>query len=375
MDLAINGRFLSQQMTGVQRMAREFIWALDRLMGEGEFPHLRARIIAQPDADFGERTLTSIEIERLTGGRGHWWEQVTLPKHLGRSVLLCLGNTAPVPALLGDRPVAVVLHDLAYRLYPHDYTAAYRFGHRLFDSLILRHARPLITVSDAERQMIGRVDPRAAQRIVVAPNGGWTDDASEAEPHLPWRPDGDGAPYGLYVGALSQRKNIDGVIAAAIALARHRGLRFKFVGPASGIATAIAGRLPADVRPLITFRGYVTDDELIALYSGASLLLFPSFHEASGLPPIEAMTFGCPVIVSDTPVMRERCGDAAHYCDPFAHDSIYRAALEVLENPTLAETLSARGRARATQFTWSRQAKQIIAALAKEVGDTGAAPA
>ncbi len=351
-------------MTGVQRMAREFVWALDRMMSAGRFPGLRVRLIAQHDADLDGDPLHAISIERIAGGRGHGWEQLTLPRHLGNSALLCLGNTAPLSALRGNQPVAVVLHDLAYRLYPRDYSWRYRLLHHAIDRVSLKRARPLLTVSEAERVVIAGFDPAAAARIVVAPNGGFSGDAP---PDTRWNPLGEGEAYGLYVGSLSHRKNVDGILGVAIDLARTAGVQFKFVGPAGSAASAAARRVPADVRALITFRGYVDDDELVGLYAGASFLLFPSFYEASGLPPVEAMTVGCPVIVSDIPVLRERCGDAALYCDPHDHQSMRRAALDLIEQPALAQRLSRLGRIQAGQFTWAAQVEQVIAAITAEV--------
>ncbi len=367
-NLVINGRFLSQQMTGVQRVAREFVWALDRLMAAGAYPGLRVRLIAQHDADLDGEELAAIDIERIAGGRGHHWEQFTLPRHIGDAALLCLGNTAPIRSLRGDRPVAVMLHDLAYRLFGQDYSVRYRAMHRVIDHVALQHARPLITVSDAERSTIATFDPAAARRILVAPNGGF---ARDMPPDLLWSPaTGDDA-YAMHVGALSQRKNVAGLVAVAIDLARRKRLHFRFVGPPNACSGAAARSIPADVRPLITFRGYIDDDELYRLYAGARLLLFPSLYEASGLPPIEAMAIGCPVIVSDLPVMRERCGGAALYCDPHDHAAMAQRAIDLLEQPALARRLSVLGRIHATRFTWARQVEQVVAAIAAEMHGPG----
>jgi glycosyltransferase involved in cell wall biosynthesis len=365
-DLVINGRFLSQRMTGVQRVAREFVSALDRMLANGKFPSLRVRLVAQNDADTTGLDTKHIEIERLGKNRGHVWEQITLPKHLGNSVLLCLGNTAPIKALLRDQPVAVFLHDLSYRIYPKDYTPFYRYGHLLGDWLNLRRAHPLITVSDAERTMIAGFAPQIAARIVVAPNGGWS---KPATPKLDRRPSLAGDAYGLYVGSLSHRKNTGGIIATAIDLAIERGIKFRFVGPVTQATIQIASSIPAEVRPLITFRGYVDDAELSELYREAAFLLYPSFHEASGLPPVEAMAFGCPVVTSNIPVMRERCGDAAEYCEPVDHDSIKSAVLRIIDNPDRAKQLALLGLIRAQVATWDTQVSIVIGAILASVAD------
>ena len=357
-ELVINGRFLSQRMTGVQRVSREFVHALDRAMVAGQHPGLAVRLLAQADA--ADPGLRAISLERIGRARGHRWEQFTLPRHVGSAdALLCLGNSAPVLSLLGRRPVAVMLHDLAYRLFPQDYSPAYRLFHRVVDTVLLQRARPLVTVSGAERAVIARLHPAAAPRLMVAANGGW---AGDAPPAATWSPRAGRDAYVLYVGALSDRKNGAGLVQAAIDLA-GAGIGFRFAGPPPADAPAI----PEALRPLIRFCGYVGDDALRGLYAGASLFLFPSFYEASGLPPVEAMTIGCPVVVSDIPVMRERCGDAAVYCDPHDRGSILDAALSLVEQPALAREMSRRGRRQAATFTWEKQVDRVIGAIASEL--------
>ena len=154
-ELVINGRFLSQRMTGVQRVAREFVLALDRRMSAGLYPGLRVRLVAPQDAAFDADDLQAIAVQRVGGGRGHLWEQFALPYYVGGAALLCLGNSAPIVSLLGRQPVAVMVHDLAYRLFPGDYSLPYRLLHRAIDLVLIRRARPLVTVSAAERAVIG----------------------------------------------------------------------------------------------------------------------------------------------------------------------------------------------------------------------------
>lgn len=355
--IAINGRFLSQRITGVQRMAREFVRALDGLIEDGTLGGVEARLLVQDDAALGDLAPRVIPVEVLPGAHGHLWEQWVLPRRVGDGWLLNLGNTAPVLSLMGKRPVAVVLHDISYRLFPDAYRLRYRLAHRLLNMMLARRADPLITVAEAERETIRRYHPAAADRIMVAQNGGWPGDAE-----MPPRPGKRG--YGLYVGSLSRRKNMEGVIATATALARERGLPFLLVGASNPILTAIQEELPADVRALVRWLGPVEDlAALRALYRDAAFLLFPSFYEASALPPMEAMAQGCPVIASRIPSLEERCGNAALYCDPADIGSMRAAARRILDEPGLADALAARGAAHARRFTWRSQALEIVSAL------------
>jgi glycosyltransferase involved in cell wall biosynthesis len=360
MRLYLNGRFLSQVTTGVQRMAREFTRALDRMIADGTLGDVEASLLVQPDACFGDLAPTTIRVQEIGGARGHAWEQAVLPLHVRDGTLLNLGNTAPILSLGRSIHVAVVLHDLSYRIMPQAYRWPYRATHRMLDTLLTRRIDTIVTVSESERNTIVDHYPYAADRIVVAQNGSWMADELDEVLISPQR----SQPYGLYVGSLSQRKNVGGVLATAITLARKRGLRFKLVGVGNAILSTIATDIPDDVRHLIDFCGQVDDQaSLKTLYSEASFLLFPSFYEASALPPMEAMAQSCPVVVSNIPSLRERCGDAAIYCDPHDSASIEAAVYRVLDSGNLRDTLVRKGRMRAQHYTWRAQARTIMAAL------------
>lgn len=359
--IAINGRFLDQRITGVQRMAREFTRALDRLLAEGHFPDLDVRLLVQPDAPASDLGLTAIEVESVGKHRGHLWEQFALPRRSRGGWLLNLGNTAPVLSLLARAPVAVVIHDISYRVHPFAYRLLYRIGHRILDTVIMRRARVIFTVSATERKMISSFYPAAAPRICAIQNGGAPDDASPVKSLDPSLPTDR---YGLYVGSLSRRKNVYVVLEAAVALARSRGLKFKIVGAPSRILHNISLSIPADVREAIEFCGQVEDvKELGSLYGGAAFLLFPSLYEASALPPIEAMASGCPVIASGIEALRERCGDAAAYCDPNDRDQIEKIATRLLDDPAYRNMLIDRGIRKAAEYSWRGQAIMLVEEL------------
>ena len=108
------------------------------------------------------------------------------------------------------------------------------------------------------------------------------------------------------------------MLAVGIAMARERGIPLVLVGSSGAFLSPLPVSIPDDVKHLIRLEGQVEDlGRLGDLYRNARCLLFPSFYEASPLPPLEAMHFACPVVASDIPSMRERCGDAAAYCDPY----------------------------------------------------------
>jgi len=364
LNLAINGRFLTQYTGGVVRVAMELVKALDKLIYNREFD-INCRLICPNTANVNNLELKSIKIEKIGGPvKGHLWEQLILPIYIGSDTLLCLGNSAPIFSLLGKSQVAVMIHDLSYRLYPHAYRLRYRFGHSLLAPALLELSDIIFTVSNSEKEIIQQFSRRSPSPITVAQNGGWTAETPIIQAD---REDG----YILYVGSMSERKNIHGVEGAAVFLARELGLRTKIVGGSGKIFSYQSPKIPPDVAPFIEYCGHVENsEELAKLYQGARALLFPSFYEASPLPPIEAMHFGCPVVASDIPSIRERCGDAVEYCDPASIRSIVDAVRRVVENENRSSQLVDFGYLRCKKFSWAEQARTIATALIGLQGNT-----
>ena len=358
-ELAINGRFLSQQTTGVQRVARELTRAIDQLMRAGEHRG-RVRLLCEAGADAGDLELAHIEVERVRGLRGHLWEQLALPAAQGRATLLCLGNTAPLASLLGGTGTAVLIHDLSYRLFPHAYHRRYRLLHGAILPAMLRSADPIVTVSESERALLARMAPAAVPRMVVAQNGSWRDGAAlPPGADRPWRE----RRYLLYVGSFSPRKNFARIVEVAVRLAREDGLETRIVGSGGPVLRAPEYRNPAAVPEPDGMAGRGERlDELAELYAGARCLIFPSLYEASPLPPTEAMRFGCPVVASDLPSIRERCGDAVAYCDPASTDSVVAAVRRLLVDRALVATLVARCHQLSARYSWLAQARAVLAA-------------
>jgi glycosyltransferase involved in cell wall biosynthesis len=167
-------------------------------------------------------------------------------------------------------------------------------------------------------------------------------------------------PYFLYVGDMRPYKNVDTALRAFAAMSR-RGSRFVIVGNRD---TKDSGPLEELVSSLgiidsVEFTGFVSDAQLAQLYCGALALVFPSLWEGFGLPPLEAMASGCPVITSNVASLPEVCGDAVEYVDPTSVDSIRNAMERVIREPALREDLRGRGLERAKLFSWDRTAREV----------------
>ena len=288
---------------------------------------------------------------------GNLWEQFELPFLSRGDPLFCPANTAPVLSLAGTQPVFVTIHDLSYAYFPEAYSRAFRLWYNLLIPLAMSRAEAILTVSETERASIIERFPSVAARIHVSQNGGWPRDIL---PDLDPRPVRDQSSV-LYVGSLSKRKNFPAMLEIAIQLARKRGLRFRFVG---GTAASLASSnqiLPSDVEHLVRFEGQ-TDDlgKLAEYYHEAGCFLFPSLYESSGLPPVEAMACACPVIASDIPALRERCGDAAAYCDPTDPASIAATLEAVINSADRRSQMVEAGLRRCKQITWENCANSIL---------------
>lgn len=358
--IALNGRFLTQAVTGVQRVAIELCVAFDKHLAEPEFADIEIELIAPRSAKtVTELNFENIKIRRRGWLRGHLWEQLSLPWLARGRILLSLGNTAPLAQLL-FRPhrTHVLIHDLSYRYFPTAYSRTFRLFYSLLMPIILRRARTVFTVSDSERDAIEREFPALthSDRIVVAQNGAGF--PSQDGPRVERHPRGRVC---LYVGSLTARKNAEGLLQAAIALVRDHDVTFRIVGSSAASFENVDTAIPADVAGRISFAGQIDDPELLASeYRSAAVFVFPSFYEASPLPPVEAMWFGCPVVASDIPSLRERCGPAARYCDPADVGSIVRSTVELLDSQELWEAARDCGDRQWRGFSWAQQAATLL---------------
>lgn len=272
--------------------------------------------------------------------------------------LFCPGNTAPLISLLGLQRVVVTVHDLSFRHFPDSYNNLFRRWYNLLIPVALRYADAVITVSDAERAAILEHYPTVSARLHAIPNG-----CLPAGVEADCRSIGGGladCKYVLYAGSFAQHKNFYGVLETACRLIRKRGFYFVFVGSTGGGIVAADMKVPEDVASHITFAGRVDDATLFCYYRRAAYFLFPSFYEASGLPPVEAMACGCPTIVSNIPALKERCGDAAIYCNPHDIDLITAAVERVMDDAALRSKLRALGYQRAAKYTWEACARDTL---------------
>lgn len=358
--ISINGRFLGQPLTGVQRFALEMTKGLDRRIGAGAVPEAlkdaRWRVLTPQDAP---ETLEfqHIAVERFGPFSGHLWEQTSLARRAAGDILVGFGGSGP---LLHRRQI-VVIHDVTIFRHPEAFSASYRATHKLLGFGLTRTAR-IATVSKFSRGELGTVFGVAPGTVPVLYNA--TDHFSGVTPDesVLQRLGLEGTNFFFMLGTLKPNKNVDFAIRSFDALG-DRGWKLVIAGALdkSGVFKADA---PASAENLI-FTGRLTDAEIVALERHARAFVFPSLYEGFGIPPLEAMTQGCPVLAADIPAVREACGDAALYFDPRDRASLEEALRRVMDAEGDSLGLAEKGRANLARFSWDKSAETLLGTLSE----------
>jgi glycosyltransferase involved in cell wall biosynthesis len=356
----INGRFLTQGVSGVQRFAHEMVRALDEELAKaGSEANRWSFTVLAPRGTASPIRLSRINIRTVGRLQGHLWEQLELPFHARRGLLLNLCNTGP---LLPLRQL-VVLHDAAVFSAPQGYTWAFVAWYRVLFTVLARTAARVLTVSEFSRRELSEHLGLRPDRVGVLLEGKEQILRVPADPSILDRHRLRDRPFLLAVSSLNPNKNFSAVT-RAIELLGERSFDFVVAGARNArVFSSGAGSLPAFVKEV----GYVTDAELRALYENAACFAFPSRYEGFGLPALEAMACGCPVIAARAASIPEVCDDAALYFDPDRPEEVAARIEQVMGSAELRDALRGRGLARADRFSWEASARQIVREIERVV--------
>jgi glycosyltransferase involved in cell wall biosynthesis len=254
----------------------------------------------------------------------------------------------------------VTLHDAIAFEYPQGYPFLNNLLHRTYVPATLGNVDAVATDSEHARSALVRYLGLRPERVPVVPLGV---DADRFRPAPPDQARAVAARYGLdgpfvlYVGAYQARKNILGLVEAFGRVHRERPeLKLALAGPSPWAYPALRERLEGLGSDAVRVLGYVADPDLPALYGAASVYVLPSLHEGFGIPVLEAMACGTPVVCSTATSLPEVAGDAALLVDPRDPDAIADAVERVVADRALADEMRRRGLARAGRFTWDRTA-------------------
>ena len=310
------------------------------------------------------------------------WNTLGVPRldwlsaSLGQADIVHAPSVAVPPR--GRVPLVVTVHDVAPLLFPSTFPWHGRFFHRRGLEAAARRADLVITVSQAAAAEISALTSIGSDRVRVVPNG---------VDHIPARPSEiaatlekhqlTGVPYVLWVGSLEPRKNVgllvlafDRLVSGPAGAGAALSHRLVLAGPSGWLDSDL---VPLPVRERLGDRlrllGQVADDaDLRALYAGADLFAFPSRHEGFGLPVLEAMVQGTPVVCADIPALREVAGGAAHFLPADDVGAWVEGLASLLDDESARSRLAAAGRLRAGDFSWERTVAATRAVYLEALG-------
>ncbi len=356
----INARFLDRPVTGVERVAKELLDVIathhldDAGCWHADGRTFQLRLVA-PAALEANSPWPNVQLIRAGLFGGHAWEQLDLPRLTHGQWLLSLYNTGP---LLKRRHI-LFLHDAQPFVIPKNFSLLFRVWYRTLFHIAGRTCRRILVNSQFTGEELERHVGLPADKMALCYPGSEhvrrarVDGSALAGLNLPHEP------FLLAVASANPNKNF-ALVTRALASLGDRAPPCVVVGRTN---QRHFGGIPLDSER-VTHLGYVDDEQLLALYRRALCLVFPSHYEGFGLPPLEAMAAGCPVISSSTSAMPEIAESAAEYCDPCDYRSLARAILGITSSPLRRAEMIEKGLRRSKQFSWRVSGRRLLRLIA-----------
>lgn len=368
MTIGIDCRLYSPKYTGIGRYVFEFIQHLIEIDQDNSY------ILYFNQEEYDAFNVPNERWQKKLVNVRHYslreqWQFYRLLKKEPIDLMYFPHFNAPI---LYRKPFVVTIHDLTLHYYPYkEYVPKWSpkkqlqiWAYRLIMSQVVKHAQKVIAVSENTQEDLVREYPEAENKIVKILEGVPATfqrcppsdiDALRAKYQI-------SKPYLLYTGVWRSHKNLLRLIRAFDQLIKQgRDLQLVMTGkkdPAYPEIPALIKELGLEDRVVLT--GFVSDKELIALNSDAKVFVFPSLYEGFGLPPLEAMQFGVPVVSSNTSSLPEVCGDAALYCDPKNPDDIALQIARLLDDESLRQDLIQKGTKNLKRFSWKEMTRSIL---------------
>jgi glycosyltransferase involved in cell wall biosynthesis len=362
----VNAKFLTQNLTGVQRYAVEMTEALDSLVDRGVIDNnaLSLRLVGPKGVQSHGLDLKHIPVTPVGRLQGELWSQLELPYHARGRLLWSPGNTGPI---YHDKHV-VTIHDVSVLDHPEWFSRRFSAWYSFLLPRLARNAAQILTVSEFSRTRLSQTLSLDTNCISVVPRP----ISSRFRPMkttiidkvltrlaLP-------RIYVLSLGSLEPRKNIARLLEAwSLLLARKALAEDVHMVVVGGKSSLYRNVNLTSVPDRVLFTGYVADEHLPALYTGALAFVYPSIYEGFGSPPLEAMACGAPVVTSSSTSIPEVVGRAAVLVDPLEVESIADGIRSIIENSSLRETMRIAGLQRAKLFNWDNSARLVWETLNK----------
>ncbi|UIR30983.1 glycosyltransferase family 4 protein [Priestia flexa] len=344
MKIYINGRFLTQRLTGVQRFALEIIKCLDK-QKEISFN------ILVPSNYVSTHQFTNVNIIKVGKSTGHKWEQLDLPKYVKSAPLINLCNTGPI---LKTNQI-VVIHDTAVYSAPHGFSKVFRVWYKTMFTFFNLFSKKILTISEFSKEELIKHLNINTEKLELISEGKEHFDLIQPDENILSKFDLKRQKYILAVSSMNPNKNFKALVDATTYLGEQD---FEIV-IAGGTDLKVFNQIDIN-NESIKQVGYITDEELKALYMNAGCFVFPSIYEGFGLPPLEAMSTGCPVLVSNMGPMPEVSGEAAIYFNPHNPSELAEKIKYVMNNDSVKQDLKEKGLQQARKFSWQTAANQLI---------------
>lgn len=385
--IGVNASFLRKPNTGIGQVSLNFLKKLSEVESGKLKMEKECEFVLYLEEDVKLDLLPNFKKEvflplwkRDDLIRKVWWEMFSLPRRAqkdGCDVLLSLYQCPTVsPAQM---PHIMVAHDIIPKLFP-DYLNNWRKKlYWVLTERALKKASRLVAVSHRSEKDLVRtlaVDSAKVAVCYVAADEIFGKEVSKEEKEQVLAKYGLKQGYIYHGGGLEVRKNAEGVLRAYKILLEDKGKLLEVP------QLVVSGKLMPELAPLITdvqelaqglgiahkvkFLGFVPQEDLPSLYRAAGVFVYPSRYEGFGLPILEAMHQGTPVVTAKTSSLPEVGSDAVLYVDPEDMDELAKVMRKVLSDNQLAQTLSLRGSQRAAKFTWDRFVSKIMAIISDE---------
>ncbi|MEN7341423.1 MAG: glycosyltransferase family 1 protein [Pseudomonadota bacterium] len=352
----INARFIDRPTTGVERVAREVLSVIASQMLDEDgcwmTPAGRCQmILVAPKGGSTTSPWPNLPLRRLGSFDGHAWEQFSLPLITRGEWLISLCNTGP----LIKRKQIIYLHDAQPFVIGENFSFPFRTWYRVLYSVAGRCSQHILVNSEFTRAELNRcigLNIEKMQRCGPGVEHMHRLESSTKELADLGLTD---KPFILAVSSANPNKNFRAVVEAT-----------RQLGDDAPMLVIVGQRVQGHFSPVeleserIQHLGFVSDELLVALYRQAVCLVFPSYYEGFGLPPVEAMSQGCPVIASNRSAMPEVCGDAAVFIDPDDPGSLATAMVAIQEDETLREALRRKGLQNIERHSWKKSAESLL---------------
>lgn len=364
MRIGINGRFLVAKKTGVQRAAYNLIKSIIQIDDENEY-YIFSDIKQKNNPDWQKHNVKIItsNLKESESIWNHIWEQFYLPRLAYKYKIDILHSPANMAPLYYKGNSIVNIHDVCFLVNPQWYSFAFRTLYKFVIPRLAKTVTKIITNSNNSKNDILQFFKISCNNINLIY---WAvdnifeqyDESFSLIDDIIYNKED----YILYVGSLEPRKNILTLI-EAYELMRlkypHISTKLILIGGESPLFAQVKLKTKHFSDDLIT-KGFVNDNVLKEFYKKAKLVVYPSLYEGFGLPPLEAMASGSPVVTSNTSSIPEIVEDAAILVNPYDKDAICEAMYQILSNKKLARTYIIKGLKHVKKFNWNKVARNTI---------------